>query len=89
MTVKTWTGAINSDWTDAGNWSPAGAPGKGSDVVITKRVPVASAPIGAVHSITDSSQLYFESAGTNTVTTFLNNAGFLYVDSNGGGGGRS
>ena len=23
---KTWTGAINTDWSNAGNWSPAGAP---------------------------------------------------------------
>jgi hypothetical protein len=87
MTKSTWTGAIDSDWANAANWSPAGAPGKGSDVVITKGAPVASASIGTVHSITDSSQLYFESAGTNTVTTFLNNAGFLYVDSNAGEGG--
>ncbi len=87
MSAKTWTGAINSRWARWGNWSPGGKPGAGSDVVINSGAPVAAASIGTVHSITDSSQLYFESAGTNTVTTFLNNAGFLYVDGNGGEGG--
>ena len=40
-----------------------------------------------MNSITDSSDLSFESAGTNTVTTFLDDAGHLYVDHNGGEGG--
>jgi hypothetical protein len=48
---------------------------------------VASASIGTVNSITDSSYLSFESAGTNTVTTFLDNTGHLYVDAKGGEGG--
>ena len=46
-----------------------------------------SASIGTVNSITDSSDLSFESAGTNTVTTFLDDTGHLYVDHNGGEGG--
>ena len=40
-----------------------------------------------MNSITDSSDLSFESAGTNTVTTFLDNTGHLRVDANGGAGG--
>ena len=44
------------------------------------RASVASASIGTVNSITDSSNLSFESAGTNTVTTFLDNTGHLSVD---------
>ena len=48
---------------------------------------LASASIGTVNSITDSSDLSFESAGTNTVTTFLDNTGHLHVDANGGEGG--
>ena len=48
---------------------------------------VASASIGTVNSITDSSDLSFELAGTNTVTTFLDNTGHLRVDDNGGEGG--
>jgi hypothetical protein len=87
MSTKTWTGAINSHWRNKGNWSPAGIPGAGSDVVIDTGAPVASASIGTVDSITDSSDLSFESAGTNTVTTFLDNTGSLNVDDNAGEGG--
>ena len=87
MSKSTWTGAISSDWANAGNWSPAGLPGASSDVVITIRRAVASASIGTVNSITDSSDLRFRSAGTNTVTTFLNNSGELRVDRKGGAGG--
>ena len=87
MSKSKWTGAVSSDWTDAGNWSPAGVPGACSHVTITTGAPVASASIGTVHSITDSSDLSFESAGTNTVTTFLDNTSHLYVDDAAGAGG--
>jgi hypothetical protein len=40
-----------------------------------------------VNSITDSGDLRFKSAGTNTVTTFLDNSGGLRVDREGGEGG--
>ena len=63
-----------------GQLEPGGIPGAGSDVVINSGAPVASASIGTVNSITDSSDLSFESAGTNTVTTFLDNTGHLCVD---------
>ena len=89
MSKSTWTGAVNSDWNDANNWSPAGIPGVNSDVVIATGAPVASAPIGTVNSITDSSDLSFESAGTNTVTTFLNDTGHLWVDHGAGEGGTT
>ena len=81
MTKSTWTGAVSSDWDDADNWSPAGVPGVDSDVVIASGAAVASASIGTVNSITDSSDLSFESAGTNTVATTLDNTGRLYVAS--------
>ena len=89
MSTSTWTGAVNNDWADADNWSPADIPGVNSDVVIAAGAPVAvaSASIGTVNSITDSSDLYFESAGTNTVTTFLDDTGHLKVDAKGGEGG--
>ena len=87
MSTSTWTGAINTDWADADNWSPAGIPGAGSDVTIATGTPVASASIETVNSITDSSDLSFESAGTNTVATFLDNTGSLNVDDNAGAGG--
>ncbi len=87
MSTSTWTGTVNSDWADADNWSPAGVPGAGSDVTIATGDAVASASIGTVNSITDSSDLDFESAGTNTVTTSLDDTGHLRVDHNGGAGG--
>jgi hypothetical protein len=89
MSTSTWTGAVNSDWDDADNWSPAGVPGADSDVTIATGAPapVASASIGTVNSITDSFYLSFESAGTNTVATSLDNTGHLRIDANGGEGG--
>src|SRR5271163_2333294 len=89
MSTSTWTGADSSVWDDADNWSPAVVPGASSDVVITTGAPVASVPIGTVNSIADSSDLYVESAGTNTVATFLDNTRFLYVDHNAGEGGTT
>jgi hypothetical protein len=86
MSKSTWTGANSSDWADAGNWSPADTPGAGSDVTITTGSPVASASIETVKSITDFGGLRFRSAGTNTVTAFLDNTGHLYVDRKGGAG---
>src|SRR5208282_6459516 len=58
-------------------------------VMIASGTPVAlaSTSIGTVNSITDSSDLSFESAGTNTVTTFLDNTSHLYVDDAAGAGG--
>jgi hypothetical protein len=89
MSKSTWTGFVSNAWNDPDNWSPAGIPGVNSDVVIATGAPVASASIGKVNSITDSSDLSFESAGTNTVTTFLDDAGHLWIDHNAGEGGTT
>ena len=85
MSKSTWTGTNSSDWADAGNWSPPGTPGVISHVVVATGASVASASIGTVNSIANSSNLSFESAGTNRVTTFLDNTGHLNVDADGGG----
>ena len=87
MSTSTWTGGIVGEWDDPGNWSPAGVPDASSDVTIATGDAVASASIGTVNSITNSSDLDFESAGTNTVTTFLDNTGSLNVDDSAGEGG--
>ena len=87
MSKSTWTGAVSSDWDDEDNWSPAGVPGASSDVTIATGRAVASASIGTVNSITNSSDLRFRSAGTNTVAAFLDNSGELRVDRKGGAGG--
>ena len=87
MSKSTWTGAVSSDWNDPDNWSPVGVPGASSDVTIGAGRAVASASIGTVNSISNSSDLRFRSAGTNTVSTFLDNSGELRVDRKGGAGG--
>jgi hypothetical protein len=87
MSTSIWTGDDSSDWADAGNWSPAGVPDASSDAVISIGDAVASASIGTVNSITDTYGLSFESAGTNMVTTFLDNTGSLNVDDSAGAGG--
>jgi hypothetical protein len=87
MSKSTWTGAVSSDWNDADNWSPAGVPDASSDVTIATGDAVASASIGTVNWIIDSSDLSLESAGTNTVATFLDNTGSLNVDDSAGEGG--
>ena len=87
MSKSTWTGADGTIGPTPDNWSPAGVPGASSDVTIATGDAVASASIGTVNSITDSSDLSFESAGTNTVATFLDNSGDLRVDRKGGAGG--
>jgi hypothetical protein len=87
MSASTWTGAVSSDWANADNWDPARVPDAGSDVTIATGDAIASASIGIVNSIIDSSDLRFQSAGTNTVTTFLDNSGGLHVDRKGGAGG--
>jgi formylmethanofuran dehydrogenase subunit C len=89
MSTSTWTGDVNSEWAEAGNWSPAGVPDASSDVVIAAGAPIASASIGTVNSIDDSSELFFESAGTSTVATFLDNTGSLQVDDGAGEGGTT
>ena len=63
MSKSTWTGAVSSDWDDADNWSPAGVPGVSSDVMIATGRAIASASIGTVNSITNSSDLRFEVGG--------------------------
>jgi hypothetical protein len=87
MSTSTWTGDVSSDWTDPDNWNPTSVPGASSDVMIATGEAVASASIGTVNSITDSSDLSFKSAGTNTVATFLDDTGHLYVDAKKGEGG--
>ena len=76
---------------DPDNWTPAGVPGVNSDVVMASGMPVAlaSASIRTVNSITDLSELSFQSAGTNMVTTFLDDARHLWVDHNAGEGGTT
>ena len=81
MSKSTWTGAVSSDWADAGQLEPGWRTGRKLGRHNSHRGRRSlSASIGTVNSITDSSDLSFESAGTNTVATFLDNTGHLHVD---------
>ena len=69
--VKTWTGATSTAWTDAGNWSPSGAPASGDDVVLNDVTsdPILSSSV-TVASVTINSGgvLTIASSGSVTVT---------------------
>ena len=49
--IKAWTGAVSTDWSNAGNWSPAGAPTLASDVTIG---PAANQPTLTAASVANS-----------------------------------
>ncbi|MFN4123794.1 MAG: T9SS type A sorting domain-containing protein [Flavobacteriales bacterium] len=34
QTTRTWTGAVSSEWGEAGNWSPSGEPQPGDNIII-------------------------------------------------------
>jgi len=60
---RTWTGAaLDNQWSDAGNWAPAGVPASGDSVVVPA---VASLPI--LSSATTIKALTLASGGTLTV----------------------
>ena len=89
MSTSTWTGGVGSDWDDPDNWSPAGVPDASSDVTIATGDAVALPRPRSGRSIRSPIRptSRFESAGTNTVTTFLDNTGHLRVDAKGATGG--
>lgn len=50
---STWTGSINNDWNNAGNWSPSGVPGSGDNVIINSgTVSLNTTPVGDIGSLT-------------------------------------
>jgi hypothetical protein len=50
---KAWTGAGDSLWSSGGNWSPAGAPGAGDNVVFTNTGTVANPGAGTINNGVD------------------------------------
>src|ERR1035438_2429259 len=45
QTNRTWTGSVNSDWFNAGNWNPAGAPGSNDTVNVSNGTINLTAPV--------------------------------------------
>ncbi len=87
---KIWTGAVDSSWHTAGNWSPSGVPGTTQTVglranttprpVITSNVTVRSVTINAWYS-NPGDQLKIRNNATLTITDdfILNGAGKLQI----------
>ncbi|MBK6422569.1 MAG: hypothetical protein IPF77_10195 [Gemmatimonadetes bacterium] len=46
--LKTWTGAVSTAWTTAGNWSPAAVPGTGDSVLVPAGTPNAPTASGGI-----------------------------------------
>src|ERR1035438_6199289 len=45
QTNRTWTGSVNSDWFNPGNWNPAGAPGSNDTVNVSNGAINLTAPV--------------------------------------------
>ncbi|MBO6524745.1 MAG: T9SS type A sorting domain-containing protein [Balneolaceae bacterium] len=87
---KIWTGAIDSSWHTAGNWSPSGVPGTSQTVglrgnttpypVITSNVTIRSVTINAWYS-NPGDQLRIRNNATLTITDdmIINGAGKLQI----------
>lgn len=81
-TVNTWTGATDSDWGTAGNWSEGTVPTGTSDVMIPGgvTVPIAASDV-SVNELTIASGAGLTVNGnlTNNGTTIINSGGSLIV----------
>lgn len=87
---KIWTGAVDSSWHTAGNWSPSGVPGTSQTVglrgnttpypVITSNVTISSVTINAWYS-NPGDQLKIRNNATLTITDdmIINGAGKLQI----------
>lgn len=62
--TKTWTGATDANWSTSGNWSPAGAPTTGDDLVF---------PVGGANQLTTTNDL---TAGTSFSSITISGGGY-------------
>ncbi len=77
--ATTWTGNVDNDWANAGNWSTNAVPGALDDVTIPAGVtnnPVVSTAV-PVHNINNNGILTITAAGTLSVGGNINNAGTI------------
>jgi hypothetical protein len=72
---KTWTGSVNTSWTEAGNWQPAGAPGFNDDVVFDGSVSSASCNLPLL-AVIQSLHLKADYSG---IISGFNNSGALFT----------
>ncbi|MBI2901507.1 MAG: hypothetical protein HYY17_15080 [Planctomycetes bacterium] len=74
----TWTGAVNTSWTTAGNWSPSGPPGATDDAVIpdVTNDPVISSAVSCNYlTVQSAAVVTLSSGGALTVNGDLSNSG--------------
>ena len=88
---KTWTGNVNTDWANPGNWSPSGTPSSKDNITIPNRPnkPILASGSYTIHSLTvqGGAQLT-QSGGSISVTggsiqisgKFTQNAGSIYTN---------
>ncbi len=69
--VKTWTGAVDNDFHEPGNWSPVGVPGEADDVVID---PLATVNLSATAHV---ESLHNDGAAMSGVASLLVDADFM------------
>ncbi len=50
LSIKTWSGAVSSEWNTAGNWSPSGVPGTGDSVLLDNSV---QSPLPGAMTVSD------------------------------------
>lgn len=89
--AKTWTGAVNTDWMNPGNWQSNGVPGPKDDVTIpnTAKKPILTTGISTIHSLNvQKGATLTQSGGTLSVLggsvqivgTFNQTGGSLFTD---------
>lgn len=97
-TTRTWTGAVNTNWNNAGNWNPAGVPATGDQLVFPgpastvnndiAGLDVASLTLQAGYTITGNGftvdQTLALTAGAATITPILTAGGSLSVTASAG-----
>jgi MYXO-CTERM domain-containing protein len=72
--TRTWTGAVDSSWSEPGNWAPAGVPGVDDDLIIAS-----SGAIVRVDTGTPVASLAVD-AGAVIIEVVAFNAGALRID---------
>lgn len=82
---KTFTGAINSDWSLNGNWNPSGTPGGGSNVIIDANCIIPGSANLTVSSLTVNSTFTLN-IGNNSLYVIgnIDNNGTLEIGDEGG-----
>src|SRR5262249_10895978 len=81
MATKTWIDSTDN-WTNPADWSPAGVPGPGDDVVISFGTVSLTTPVtvGSIALTPAAATLGIVDLGTDAVTGDFSNSGTVGVD---------